>query len=318
MTNIIDSQEEYVSRILATERPNEQNILAWYEHRLGAIFRAPRMLLMPMDDHLAHRGDGVFETIQYEKGTLHDFEKHLSRMRQSSEGIHLTPPCSWETIRSLILEVAAAGKEPQGHIRALLGRGAGGFGISPSECPEASLYIVAYKYTPHAEAWYQKGVTGFRTSIPAKQGYLAKIKNANYLPNVLMMIEAEKKHADVPFCFDEQGFLAESAVANICIVDKNGVIIVPEFSNSLSGTTITRAISLLGESTPHKQKKITEEDIIDATEVLVLGTGIGCASVISYEGSCIGSGKPGGIGTQLRKLLHSDAITSGTPIPGLT
>ena len=53
------SSDEHVARLLATPRPGESNILAYYEHRLGAIAHEPRLMLMPMDDHLAHRGAGV-------------------------------------------------------------------------------------------------------------------------------------------------------------------------------------------------------------------------------------------------------------------
>ena len=311
------STDEHVARLLATPRPGEKNILAYYEHRLGAISLEPRLMLMPMDDHLAHRGDGVFETIKYREGRLYRLDKHLDRMRNSAKAIYLEPPVSWGEIREMIIDVAGAGKEREGLMRVLLGRGPGGFGIDPAECPTASLYIAAYRFVSRPESWYRTGLKGFHTTIPAKQDYLAKIKNANYLPNVLMVHEARQRGMEVPFCFDEEGCLAESAVANICLIGPDGVMDVPQFTNSLPGTTVTRAMELLAGRVDSRLRRITEADILAAGEALMLGTGPDCVAISSYEGQKIGSGREGPVAALLRGLIRRDIEENGVPVPGL-
>lgn len=325
------SSTAYIERVLATKRPGEDNILAFYEHRIGAICKSPRLMLLPLDDHLAHRGDGIFETLIYRHGRIYSLEAHLKRMQSSAEGIFLDPPCAWSEFPALIKSVAAAGEEPDGLLRVLIGRGPGGFGIDPRECPQSSLYLVSYRFTPKPESWYAKGLRGFKTSIPAKQGYLAKIKNANYLPNVLMTREASTKGYDVPFCYGEDGYLAESAIANLCLLDQAGTLLIPEFSNALAGTTINRLLTLIDEKMPGQKyafRKITEDQVKAARELMILGTSIGCASVISYEGQPIGpdgssstpddfsKGTPGPVAGRLRALLEAD-FANGDPIPGL-
>ena len=311
------SQEEHVARLLALPRPGEENILAYYEHRIGAIATAPRLMLLPLDDHLAHRGDGIFETIKYASGRLYQLDSHLARMRRSAEGIYLNPPCPWEAIRDIALQVAAAGKETEGSLRILMGRGPGGFGIDPYEPPVSSLYVAAYRFTQKPDAWFEKGLAGFRTTIPAKQGYLARIKNANYLPNVLMVHEARQRGMEVPFCFDEEGCLAESAVANICLIGPDGVMDVPQFTNSLPGTTVTRAMELLAGRVDSRLRRITEADILAAGEALMLGTGPDCVAISSYEGQKIGSGREGPVAALLRGLIRRDIEENGVPVPGL-
>ena len=311
------STDEHMARLLALPRPGEKNILAYYEHRIGGISLEPRLLLMPMDDHLAHRGDGVFETIKYCEGRLYRLDKHLDRMRVSAEALRLSPPCSWESIRDLIIEVAAAGKEPSGMVRVLMGRGPGGFGIAPSECPESSLYIVAYHLPVKPESWYKTGLTGFRTTIPPKQDYLAKIKTVNYLPNVLMVHEGHELGKDVPFCFNAEGLLTESAVASLCLVNKQGVLEVPTAANLLPSTTVRRALELLEGKVAHTPRPISESDIFDASEVLLLGTGPDCVAVVEYEGRTIGQGKEGKVSALLRELIHADILANGVPVPSL-
>ncbi|MCC8194049.1 MAG: aminotransferase class IV [Deltaproteobacteria bacterium] len=311
------SSEEYLQKMLAVPRVCAPEILAFYEHRVGAVCTDARLMFAPLDDHIAHRGDGVFETVKYSEGRLYQLDPHLERMRRSAAGLFLTPPCSWDTIRELTIEVAAAGKEPLGQMRILLGRGPGGFGIDPGECPEASLYLVASRFPATPESWFETGLKGFRTSIPAKQPYMAKLKNTNYVPNMLMIREAREKGADTPFCFDDQGYLAESAIANLCIVDASGTLSVPEFTQSLPGTTLLRALELLEGTLPITFRRISEGEIISAREVILFGTGPDCVAITSYEGKTIGDGKAGPVARKARQLIIADIRATGTPIPGV-
>lgn len=311
------SATDYQRAMLDLPRVAAPEVLAFYEHRIGAICTDAKLMLLPLDDHIAHRGDGVFETIKYTGGRLYQLDPHLERMKRSAAGIYLEPPCSWEEVREIIIQVAAAGKNPLGQMRVLIGRGEGGFGIDPAECPVSSLYIVAYGFHTKPESWFEAGLKGFRTSIPAKQAYMAKLKNTNYLPNALMIREARQKGMDIPFCFDNKGNLAESAVANLCIVDKNGALAVPEFNQSLAGTTLIRAMELLKDELPVAMRDISEEEIHTAREVILFGTGPDCVAITSYEGKAIADGKPGPISRKARQLIVDDIRATGVPIPGL-
>lgn len=301
----------YLDRLLAVERPAAANILAFYEHRVGAICHDPRLMLMPLDDHLAHRGDGIFESMKYEHGRIYQLDPHIERMQRSADGLFLDPPCSWAELREIILDVARASGREDGMLRVLVGRGPGGFGIDPSECPVSSLYVTAYVFHPKNEAWYAKGLTAFRSSIPAKQGYLARIKNANYLPNMFMTREAHDRGMDVGFSYDDEGFLAEAAIANVALLDAAGALVVPEFSNALAGTTVLRAMELVSQELPVVFRKVREEDVFAAREVLVLGTSSDCIGVVAYEGQPVGDGRPGPVAARLRALLQADLMEYG-------
>ena len=311
------SPDEYREKMLSLPRPGSEEILAFYEHRIGGICTDPHLMLLPLDDHIAHRGDGIFETIKYTDGYLYQFDPHLDRLKLSAAGIFLTPPCSWEKIREIVIAVAAAGKEATGQIRLLVGRGPGGFGIDPAESPVASLYVVAYRFHTRPEAWFNKGLRGCRTTIPAKQHYIAKLKTTNYIPNALMIRECKARGMDIPFCFDDSGYLAESSVANLCIVDASGTLVVPELDQALSGTTLLRGLELLKGTVPVVVRRIAEEEIYTAKEALMFGTGPDCVAITSYEGKPIADGKPGPVSTLARTLISQDIRVTGVPVPGL-
>lgn len=303
----------YIRRLLEAPRPHAENILAFHEHRVGGICKDPRLLLVPLDDHLCHRGDGVFESIAYRQRRMFQLDAHLERMRQSANGLDLQPPCPWERVRGAILAVATAGGEPDGAMRILMGRGPGGFGISPAECPEASLYVVALRSPMPSDTWYRKGITAFRSAIPAKQEYLARIKNANYLPNVLMAEEARHRGMDVALSFDATGCLAEAATANIALVDAEGVLCCPEFTHALPGTTVLAAMEVAAESMPTAFRALAEEEIFTAREMFLFSSTPLCVGITHYEGRPIGDGATGPVAHMLRRRLMERLLAEGTP-----
>ena len=81
----------WIEKLRELERPGADNILAFYEHRFGAICRDPRLMLAPLDDHLVHRGDGVFETIRFTERKVIHLDAHRRRLANSAAGLSLTP-----------------------------------------------------------------------------------------------------------------------------------------------------------------------------------------------------------------------------------
>ncbi len=307
------NSKDYLERMLNAPRPGQENILAFYEHRVGAICKDVPLLLIPLDDHLCHRGDGAFESISYRNARLLQLDAHLKRMQGSAAGLKMTPPCTWEELREIIMHVAHAGGEKNGAMRILLGRGPGGFGISASECPSTSLYVVAIKNSIPSEVWYEKGLTSCASNIPAKQGYLAKLKNTNYLPNVLMDAEARERKVDVSFSFNEQGFLAEAAVANVAIITQNDELLSPFFEQVLPGTTLCAALEYAKSFMEAKFCNITKADILAAKEVLLFGSTPICVGITHFDGKPINTGKVGPFAFKLRQGLLEHLLATGVP-----
>jgi branched-chain amino acid aminotransferase len=297
--------------MLTAPRPNPEAVLAFYEHRVGAVVRGGALMLAPLDDHMFHRGDGVFEAIKFVDGRIYQLTEHLARLRRSAESIRLSPPCSWDDLRSIALDTVRAAQAATGLLRIFLGRGPGGFGVDPAESPFSSFYVVVSRFTPKTPDWYEKGLTGFHSSMPARPAHSAQIKDTNYLAAALMCMEARDKGKDLPFCFDEAGHLAESATANICLVDKRGVLISPEFNRILPGTTVLRAIELLRGETRCLIRQVEEKEIFAAAEVLALGTSPSCVPVVEYEGRTIADGKRGPIARLLCDLIANDIRENG-------
>ena len=314
---VLDSNA-YAQRLLAAKRSGEGALYAFYEHRLGAITNDPKQMLIPVDDHLVHRGDGVFESLKAEHGRIYLLDEHLARLEKSAQGLRLDLPCPLAELREIIVAVAGAAGPEAMNLRVIAGRGPGGLGIDPDESLRSSLYVIAYRFTPKPEDYYRQGLTACRSAVPAKSGPEAQIKSTNYIANMLMVREARERGVDLSVSFDGNGCLAEAAIANVCIVDERGALAVPEFTHALKGTTILRAMDLLGREMPVAQRPIKEAELGEAREMLVLGTTFDCTAIVNYEGRPVGEGRPGPVAARILELLRADLRANGTPfaLPG--
>jgi len=310
----IGNEELYWERVRTLTRPGEENFLAFYDHRLGAVFTNPRLMLIPLDDHLVHRGDGVFEAMRFEDGAIYQLDEHVGRLMRSAAAIDLTCPVGLEALADLVRQVCVVSAAAEGNVLVFLGRGPGGFTLDTRECPEPSLYVVVKRFPRKAESFWENGVSAVRTRIPAKQGWMSQIKSVNYLPNVLMKKDAVDQGADYPLCFDDEGFLAEGSTENAVLVDRDGVFVVPELRNALMGTTLKRAMNLAAGFVPVATRPVPEDELYGCREIILLGTSIDAVSVVRYNGRVVADGRPGPVSRRLRELLVADRKAHGQPL----
>lgn len=313
----IGNEELFWERLKTLPRPGEENFLAFYDHRLGAIFTNPRLMLIPLDDHLVHRGDGVFEALRFEDGAIYQLDEHLRRLERSAGAIGLPLPLGAAELDSLIRQVCVVSGANQGNVMVFVGRGPGGFTLDVRECPQPSLYVVAKRFVSKPESFWSAGVSAVRTRIPAKQGWMSQIKSVNYLPNVLMKKDAVEQGADYPLCFDAEGFLAEGSTENAVLVDKDGIFVVPELKNALMGTTLKRAMSLAAGFMQVATRPVPEPELHDCREIILLGTSIDAVGVVRYNGRPVGNGLPGPVSLRLRELLVADRKAHARPLGGV-
>ena len=272
--------------------------------------------MLPLDDHMVHRGDGVFEVFKCTGWNIYALDRHLARMKNSMAASFLEPPVNNERLIEIVRDTILAGNNGDCLIRLFVSRGPGSFSADPYETVGSQLYVIVTSQHPPAPEKYEKGVTLVTTSVPVKKDYFATMKNCNYLPNVLMKKEAVDRGADYPVSLDERGFLAEGSTENMGIVSKKGELIIPRFSHILRGTTVSRAMELAREMTGSQiisagEADISREQAYDAAEILIFGTSVDILPVIEYDGRKIGAGRPGPVFRRLRELMVEDEKNPG-------
>lgn len=290
----------------------QKTYLAMYSTWWGGVVTDPELMMVPVDDHLVHRGDGVFEAIKVVDGKIFLLQEHLERLSSSAEKISLALPMTVDEIRQVIISATAAVGVKNAVLRLYVSRGPGGFTTNPYECIAPQLYLIVTAYTPLSEEKYLNGVKVGRSQIPPKEPWLATIKTCNYLPNVLMKKESVDRKIDFTIGVDPQGFITEGSTENIVLIDKNKNLLRPKLRQILRGTMMMRSFELAkvlveeGSLASIQEKDLSEVDVFEASEVMMIGTTLDVLPVTEYEGKIIGEGKQGPISKKLLKLLRDD------------
>jgi len=296
----------------ALRRPHQQGYFAMYSSLYGGIVTDPALMLLPIDDHMVHRGDGIFEALKSVNGSLYNLEGHIDRLEQSGKALSLSLPVSRQALKDTVVETMRAAGKPDCTIRIYVSRGPGSFGVNPYDCPSSQLYVVVTSVGTPFMALHPQGGRVRTSLVAAKPAAMSHIKNCNYAPNVLMKKEAVDAGVDFTAGFDENGFLTEGAIENMGIVTADRRLLFPKLDRILAGTTMLRVIELArslvpaGALTRVSFADISREDIRAAAEYIITGTTLNVVAGVEFDGSPIGTGKPGPIHAALTALLDRD------------
>jgi len=309
------SFDEVIARLRQPASVERSAYRAMYSSWLGGIVRDIECMTVPIDDHIVHRGDGVFEAIKCADGKIYALERHLQRLFESAKRISLQPFCELKELHSICLQTARAASISSFMIRVYMSRGPGDFGPNPYATIGSQLYVVITDFRPMAVEKYELGATAGLSQIAVKDGFFANVKSCNYLPNVLMKKEAVDRNLDFTVSVDELGNLAEGSTENFAIVSSSGEFLIPEFARTLRGVTAIRSIELseallkkTGGSLIRSVRcaNIKPAELQNAREAMFLGTTIDCLPVTIFDGRPVGDGRVGAFCRELLSSLRRD------------
>ena len=298
---------------LRTRQPVQYS--AFYSSQLGGIVTDPELMLIPFDDHMVHRGHGIFDTAGLVNGRIYDLDAHLDRFVRSAASSRLALPCARDEMRSIIIRTTAASGRRDGSIRYWLSSGPGSLELSPAAGAVPGFFVMVFAGLSYPERWYTEGMRVMTTTYPIKPPLYAVTKATNYLPNVLMQMEAKAAGLDNGVFIDPAGNVGESSNMNVAFVTADGVLRHPKFEHVLAGCTSLRLLELAPALV--RQGLLAGVEVCDvpvaqarqAREMFLLGSSVKVAPVVEWDGRPIGDGRPGPVARALLQLLDEDMHT---------
>ena len=307
--------DQVVAALRAMRERQPVKFSAFYSSQLGGIVTDPALRVLPFDDHMVHRGHGIFDTAGLVNGRIYDLEAHLDRFLGSAERSKLKLAGSRAEMRDIIVRTTAASGVRDGSIRYWLSSGPGNLDLTPAAGAVPGFFVIVFGGLAYPERWYSEGLKVMTTTYPIKPPLYAITKATNYLPNVLMQMEAKEAGLDNGVFIDEKGFVGESSNMNVAFVTMDGVLRHPRFVHVLAGCTSLRLLELAqhlqgGLLTGVDVCDIAVADARASREMLLLGSSIKVAPIVQWDGQPIGDGKPGPVARALLDLLENDMRTS--------
>ena len=284
------SLTDVFDRLNKAEHPYKKNYFAMYSSFFGGIITDPHGMVVPVDDHMVHRGDGVFEAIKIVQSRIYALDLHLKRLARSMNAIGMPAPKLPAEMKDIVIETARAAQQPEGVIRLFISRGPGDFTTNPYETIGSQMYVVITNLKHPSEAQLKKGVKIGLSKIAVKPGYFATVKSCNYLPNVLMKKEALDSNLDFTISLDEQGYIAEGSTENVGCVTQDNELVIPPFERTLQGITVSRTLELAKKLVKEgvlkgiANRSLKLEEFKAAKEIHIYGTTADAIPVGQFDG----------------------------------
>ena len=281
-------------------------------------------------------GDSIYEVVRTHRGRLFGIEQHFERLARSAACLDFELPVDARGFRARIEETLAAahaagptpeqaagragqpdGKPSESYVRIIVTRGLGSApNLDPDFALGVPLMLVMLRALPAPDPrWLTEGLSAQLVSVRRndRRALDPAVKSGNYLNNILGLIEAKKKGAELALFLGCDGQLTESETSNVWLV-KDGEILTPNLeSGILAGITRQMLLDLIErEGLPGGEASLREEDLRAADEIFLSSTIKDVAAVTKLDGQVVGEGRAGPVTLDLarRFAAHLDALVA--------
>lgn len=289
---------------------------AFYSSILGGIVNEPGLMVLHIDDHMVHKGHGVYDVVPLVGGTLYQLDEHVERIAAGAEAVGINLPMSTPAIKRVLLDTAAASLKLNGHVQFWITAGRGGLSVSDAECTEPGLYVLcSSEYADPAD--YVDRTEGWRAAsspVDAPSNYFAAIKSSSMLQGVVAQLEAEGRDYDVGLYVDAEGNVLGGPNSNLAIITQDNTFVYTNFDRAPHGITVQTLAALIPDNANPddlpidkvEQRPITSDDVMGALEAMLINSIGGVVPITHLDGAPIADGTAGAIALALQQLLIND------------
>jgi branched-chain amino acid aminotransferase len=269
-------------------------------------------------DHAFLYGDGVFETWCAWGGYVVSLREHVDRLFRSAQAIALQVPLSKNELAEALLETVRRSGLRRAYIKCVVSRGVSNEPLlDPRGCrPSVVIFVRPYLSFIGAgkeNAGLKVKISSIRRIPP--ECLDPKIKNLNYLNQVLMRVEANAAGADDAISLGLDGYVAEGSTYNLFLA--RGGTLYTAGENILLGITRENVLTLAAEEgIPTVIGQLTAYDIYNADEAFYSSTAGGINWIAEVDGRRIGAGEMGPLTACISRRYWEALETGrwGTPI----
>ena len=257
-------------------------------------------------------GDGLFETFRTYTKKPFRLEDRITRLSNSAKTLDIPFRFTIQQIKEIIDQLIVRNNLEDAYVRMTLSRGFGSNDFIQTGNCAPTFAIHTKPLVVYPASLYKTGVPLITSSIRKSVTCpLSSHKTLNFLTNYLIKKDAVKKGFHDALVLNTNSHVAECAVSNIFIVEKNSVITSSLKANILPGITRKIILELCKENNIHASEELFSiKRVLRADEVFITNSLMEVMPVSKIDTQSIGRLIPGAI----TKLLHDKykALTNKT------
>lgn len=261
--------------------------------------------------HIEDRGfqfaDGVYEVIACLGGNFLDIKPHLKRLEHSCQEIRIPLPCSLDELESLVGQLYRKNSFSDAMIYIQVTRGVAPRSHVVTDSIRPSLIMTLRELPTPSEEKLARGASAI-TLRDFRWGR-CDIKSIALLATVMGKQEAVGKGVDETFWLDENNHLLEGCATNAFALIDGELVTHPLDHQVLGGIMRDMILRLAKKDGIRVQERAWRLNETGLTECMMSSTTNALLPVCQIDGKAIGTGQPGPVAKQLRKLILEELET---------
>jgi D-alanine transaminase len=271
-----------------------------------------RDAVVNIEDRGYQLADGVYEVCVVRDGHLIDEARHMRRLGRSLGELSIRWPMKASALAVVMREVVKRNRVHNGVVYLQVTRGVAPRNHQfPSATVRPSVVVTARAVDiAKADKTAIEGIAVLTT--PDIRWRRVDIKTVSLIGNVLAKQKAREAGAAEAWFVDDDGFVTEGASSNAWIVTVDGVLVTRGANNAiLRGVTREVVLDLLRKKgLRFEERRFTVAEALESKEAFITSAGNLVMPVVKIDGQAIGSGHPGTLSLELRRLFFTQADKS--------
>jgi len=271
-----------------------------------------RYAVVNIEDRGYQLSDGVYEVCVVRGGRLIDEARHMRRLARSLGELSIRWPMEPSALAVVLREVVRRNRVRDGAVYLQITRGVAPRNHQfPPETVKPSVVVTARSVDiAAADKTASEGIAVVTT--PDIRWKRVDIKTVSLIGNVLAKQKAKEVGAAEAWFVDDEGYVTEGASSNAWIVTADGVLVTRGANNAiLRGVTRDVILDLLQKKgLRFEERRFTVSEAIESNEAFITSAGNLVMPVVRIDGKAIGSGRPGALSLELRRLFFTQADQS--------
>ncbi len=254
-------------------------------------------------DRGLHYGDGLFETIAYQKNKLLLWENHWQRLAQGAEILNINLPD--KNLLQQELEYAAKDQENM-VLKLLITRGIGERGYKLPARANPTRIIISDGWPNYPIKQRQMGVTVHICEMRLSSNkILAGIKHLNRLENVIARSEWVDDAIFEGLMLDQDNYVVEGTMTNFFIIKNNKIFTPPLTNCGIAGIMRQQVIKFFEQIEQSvRYSHIELATLLDADEILLSNSIIGLWPVKKIQNYSF-TRKPSALTEKIQNYIYS-------------
>lgn len=278
----------------------------------GRLMPRSRAKISPFDHGFLY-GYGLFETMRAYNGYIFRLDRHLARLYRSAEILGLTPGLAAFDMEAACLKTLRVNKLKEARLRLTISAGKGDIIPDPATCATPTVLVAARGFTPLPAQKYERGFKAVLSSLRRDSlSPLSRLKSSSYINNILARMEAKAAGCDEAVVLNEKGCIAEGSTSNVFLVSK-GTLLTPSLESGILPGITREAVLEIARALNVKtvEREVELKELVEAEEAFVTNSLLEIMPLTWFDGSPIGTGKPGGLTGKL--LAAYKGLVSESP-----